>query len=62
MEAKDKERLFCCYSVDLRNFLYEKGIKYDLCALNPNTKNMFWAFIRSDALDQALDEWPIHKG
>jgi hypothetical protein len=50
-------KFFCCYNVELRNYLYQNGIKYDLCALNPNSKNMFWAYIRTQELDKKLTEW-----
>ena len=51
------EKLYCCYSLNLRNFLYEHGIKYELCALNPNTKCMFWAYVRNEKLNKCLKEW-----
>ena len=54
-------RLYCCYSVDLRDFLYKHGVKYELCALNPNSKNMFWVYFRTDKLDEILDEWSSSK-
>lgn len=54
-------RLYCCYSINLRNFLYEHGIKYELCALNPNSKNMFWVYIRTKKLNQLLNEWSANK-
>lgn len=33
--------LYCCYSLPLRNFLYENGLRYKLAALNPNNNNLF---------------------
>ena len=54
-------KIFCCYSVELRNYLYQNGIKYDLCALNPNSNNMFWAYIRTKELDKKLTEWSNAK-
>lgn len=33
--------LYCCYSLSLRNFLYENGLRYKLAVLNPNSKNYF---------------------
>lgn len=49
-------KLYCCYSLNLRNFLYEHGVKYELCALNPNSKNMFWVYIRTEKLNELLME------
>lgn len=51
------KRLYCCYSVDLRDFLYKNGVKYEICALNPNSKNMFWVYFRTDELDKLLTQW-----
>lgn len=50
-------KLYCCYSLNLRNFLFENGIKYDLCALNPNSKNMFWVYVRTEKLNKLLNKW-----
>ena len=44
-------RLYCCYSLNQRNFLAENGLRYELAALNPNSKNMFWVYIRNQKLD-----------
>ena len=54
-------KIFCCYSVDLRNYLYQNGIKYDLWALNTNSNNMFWSYIRTKELDKKLTEWSNAK-
>lgn len=50
-------RLYCCYSLNLRNYLMSRGIKYELCALNPNSHAMFWVYERNEELDIALTEW-----
>ncbi len=49
--------LYCCYSLNLRNFLYEHGLKYELAALNPNSQKLFWVYIKNDKLDKLLSEW-----
>lgn len=50
-------KLYCCYSLNLRNFLYENGIKYELAALNPNTQRLFWIYIKDKKLDVLLTKW-----
>ena len=55
------DRLFCCYSLNLRDFLYKHGVKYELCALNPNSKNMFWVYFRTEKLNILLDKWSANK-
>lgn len=55
------KNLYCCYSLNLRNFLYQNGVKYELCALNPNNKNMFWIYIRTEQLNSLLNQWSTKK-
>ena len=50
-------KLYCCYSLNQRNYLQEHGLKYELVALNPNSKNMFWVFIKNEELNMLLDKW-----
>ena len=50
-------KLYCCYSLNQRNYLQEHGLKYELVALNPNSKNMFWVFIKNEELNVLLDKW-----
>ena len=50
-------RLYCCYSLNLRNFLYENGLRYELAAKNPNSDKLFWIYIKDDRLDTLLSKW-----
>lgn len=64
METINKEKdvdLYCCYSLNLREFLYNNGLRYKLAALNPNSKNLFWVYIKTDRLDKLLSEWSANK-
>lgn len=49
--------LYCCYSLPLRNYLRNHGIRYKLCALNPNSKTMFWVYLRNEKLNELLKKW-----
>lgn len=53
--------LYCCYSLNLRNFLYSKGLRYKLAALNPNSQKMFWVYIKNEKLNTLLNEWSAKK-
>lgn len=53
--------LYCCYSIELRNFLNSNGLRYEICALNPNSHNMFWIYIRDKKLDMLLSKWSDAK-
>ena len=49
--------LYCCYSLPLRNFLSDNGLRYKLAALNPNTKLLFWVYVKDEKLDILLTQW-----
>ncbi len=51
------EKLYCCYSLNLRNYLHDNGLKYEIAALNPNSKKLFWVYIKTEKLDQLLTKW-----
>ena len=51
--------LYCCYSLNLRNYLHENGLRYKLAALNPNSKSLFWVYIKDEKLDKALTTWSL---
>ena len=49
--------LFPCYSIPMRDFLSNKGIRYELVGLHPESHNMFWVYIKNEKLRKALEEW-----
>ena len=53
--------LYCCYSINLRNYLYSHGLRYELAALNPNSKKLFWIYMKTEKLDMLLTQWSIKK-
>lgn len=53
--------LYCCYSLNLREFLYDNGLRYKLAALNPNSKSLFWVYVKDEKLDRLLNEWSANK-
>ena len=50
-------KLFPCYSIPLRDYLAKKQIRYELVGLHPETKNMFWVYIKDKRLTKAMQEW-----
>lgn len=54
-------KLYCCYSLHLRDYLRNNGIKYQLAALNPNSKKLFWVYIKTKELDKLLNKWSANK-
>ena len=53
--------LYCCYSLNLRNFLYKNGLRYKLAALNLNSQELFWVYIKDKKLDELLTKWSSAK-
>ena len=53
--------LYCCYSLNLRNFLYKNGLRYKLAALHPNSQELFWVYIKDKKLDELLTKWSSNK-
>lgn len=56
-----KNKIYCCYSVKLRDFLISNGLRYDVVGLNPTSKRMFWGFIKNDKLNIFLSVWSGFK-
>lgn len=52
---------YCCYSVALRRFLFDNGLRYEFVALNPNSKKTFWVYERNEKLNRLLKEWSSRK-
>lgn len=57
MDENKEVELYCCYSLPLRKYLYENGLRYKLAALNPNSKKLFWAYLMTDELSTLLLKW-----
>ena len=53
--------LYCCYSLNLRKYLYDNGLRYKIAALNPNSKSLFWVYVKDEKLDRLLNEWSANK-
>lgn len=53
--------LYCCYSLNLREYLYKNGLRYKIAALNPNSKSLFWVYVKDEKLDMLLNEWSANK-
>lgn len=53
--------LYCCYSLPLRNYFRDNGVRYKLCALNPNSKNRFWVYVKNEKLNNLLNVWSTNS-
>ena len=57
----DNVELYCCYSLNLRKYLYDNGLRYKLAAKNPNSDSLFWVYVKNEKLDRLLNEWSMNK-
>lgn len=53
--------LYCCYSMDVRNYLNDNGVRYKIVAENPNSHKIFWVYVRDEKLDRLLTKWSANK-
>ena len=53
--------LYTCYSLKLRNYLYDHGLKYKLAARNPNSNKLFWVYVKDEKLNELLNMWSKNK-
>lgn len=51
------KRLYCCYSIPLRDYLTSNGIRYEIVAENRNSHRPMWIYIRDEKLNSLLKEW-----
>lgn len=58
---EDNIELYTCYSLNLRNFLYNNGVKYKLAARNPNSNKLFWVYIKNQKLNELLTRWAVKE-
>lgn len=49
--------IYVTYDINIRRHLNEHGFRYILCGLNPNNKDMFWVFERTDELNKLVKQW-----
>ena len=57
----DDIKLFPCYSINLRDYLMSKGLRYKLSALNEKSGKKMWIFIDDEKLNSCLVEWKKTK-
>ena len=53
----DKQDVFKCYSLNLAKFLCDKEIVYIKRGVNTFTNKVFYIFLKTDELCEALEYW-----
>lgn len=49
--------LFKCFSVPLMKNLLNRGLRYELIAIDPSSGKKFWLFNKDSRLNKALEDW-----
>ena len=57
----NEQKIYCCYSMNLKNYLAENGVRYELEAMSKSTHKTFWLYIIDDKLRSLLEEWTARK-
>lgn len=57
IKGMKQSKLFPCYSIPMRDYFASKGIKYELVGLHPKSHDMFWIYIKTIELEEAMNEW-----
>lgn len=55
------DKLYCCYSPKLKQYLKGNNVKYELCCKNINTDKTCWIYIKNDKLNLLLTQWSSNK-
>lgn len=55
------DKLYCCYSPKLKEYLNNNDIRYELCCKNINTDKTCWIYIKDDKLISLLKEWSNNR-
>lgn len=61
IDMNNNIELYTCYSLNLRNYLYDNGLRYKLAARNPNSNKLFWVYIKDKKLDELLTKWTMKE-
>lgn len=57
----EQKRIYCCFSLNLKNYLSENGVRYELEALSKSTYKTFWLYVIDERLQELLQEWAARK-
>ncbi|MBU8597357.1 hypothetical protein KM908_14520 [Alkalihalobacillus clausii] len=52
-----EQRYFYCYSTNLYQHLKAAGQRFICTGLHTTTKRQFWQYVRTEALEKALDSY-----
>jgi hypothetical protein len=56
-----ENKIYRCFSIPLMKFIREQGIEPSFKAVHPVSRKLFWAFVVTDDLSDALTKWTLNK-
>lgn len=54
-------RLYRCYSANLKKFLYDNGVIYDMVCKDIKTDKTCWVYIKGEKLSEYLTKWTENR-
>lgn len=55
------DRIFYCYSLNLKNFLVANGEEYVSKEIHKKTNKMFWCFLGTENFNNLLATWRSNR-
>ena len=52
-----KDKLYRCFNTDLKRHLLDRGCPFLMVCLDPNSKDKFWLFEKTNEFEKALIEY-----
>ena len=55
------KKYFYCYSMNLKKFLMDNGLRYEWVDTNPKSNKLYYKFERTEELNNLLTQWSKGK-
>ena len=55
------KKYFYCYSMNLKKFLMDNGLRYEWVDTNPKSNKLYYKFERTEELTNLLTQWSKGK-
>jgi len=56
-----EQRLFYCYSKNLKGFIESNGIRFESKGIHPKSKRPYYLYFVTQDLDKVLKRWEQYK-
>lgn len=56
-----QDKLYRCFNTDLKTYLLKSGCVFLMVCLDPNSKDKFWLFEKTEEFKKILEEYKTKK-